>query len=106
MMNYQFNIYSTVAPRWSGQDDRESVRQRRSLAMADLAPFKRFSLGFLVPSQSGKGGYVVSVGGRARTSDPAWISIYVMDIPDPFADANWLAHIFRNVAHVFAGKGY
>lgn len=55
-------IYSTIAP-WPGQDDGDRGRKQRGLAIAAKVPIKRVSRGYLVPSQSSKANYLVSVDG-------------------------------------------
>ena len=59
-MNRQSTVYSTTAP-WPGQDDGDTGRQQRGLAIAAIVPIKKNRLGYSVPSQSGSGTYVVNV---------------------------------------------
>ena len=59
VMNPPSLIYPTTAP-WPGQDDGDAGRQQRGLAIAAQVPIKKNKVGYLVPSQSGKGSYVVS----------------------------------------------
>ena len=50
--------YPTTAP-WPGQDDGPEGRRMRGLAIAAVCPIERIRIGYRVPSQSGKGSYVV-----------------------------------------------
>ena len=72
-MNPLHLAYSTVAP-WPGQDDGDKVRQRRGMAIAAMVRIKRITMGFLVPSQSGKGNYTVSLEGTRCCSCPDYES--------------------------------
>ena len=53
-------LYNTIAP-WPGQDDGDIGRQRRGLAIAALCNITPIKIGYKVPSQSGRGDYVVCV---------------------------------------------
>ncbi len=44
------------------QDDGDEGRQRRGLAISALTKIGQNQLGYMVPSQSGKGDYVVALG--------------------------------------------
>lgn len=70
-MKPQSNIYSTVAP-WPGQDDGDAGRRQRGLAIATYHPITPIPIGYRVPSQSGNGDYVVSLGDEPFCSCPDW----------------------------------
>ena len=71
VMHHQSDIYSTVAP-WPGQDDGDAGRQRRGLLIAATSPITSIPVGYRVPSQSGNGDYVVSLGEEPFCSCPDW----------------------------------
>ena len=54
--------HSTTAP-WPGQDDGDTGRRTRGLAMAAQVKIQRVPSGYKVRSQSGQGSYVVNVDG-------------------------------------------
>jgi transposase len=68
-MNPHTQTYFTVAP-WPGQDDGDTGRQQRGLAIAALTRIERNQLGWKVPSQSGNGTYVVSLDGQPFCTCP------------------------------------
>ena len=68
-MNPPSSVYATVAP-WPGQDDGDEGRKRRGFAIAALVKIKRSEIGFIVPSQSGRGKYTVIVEGAGFCSCP------------------------------------
>ena len=70
-MNPQPASYLTTAP-WPGQDDGDAGRKRRGLAIATLCPITPIPIGYKVPSQSGRGDYVVSLGDEPFCSCPDW----------------------------------
>ena len=51
-------------------DDGDAGRLQRGMAIAALAPITKNKLGYSVPSQSGKGKYVVNVDGDPFCSCP------------------------------------
>ena len=65
------DVYLTTAP-WPGQDDGDPGRKRRGLAIANHCPITPIPIGYRVPSQSGRGDYVVSMGEQPFCSCPDW----------------------------------
>jgi transposase len=51
-------------------DDGDEGRKQRGLAIAALVSIKQSKVGYIVPSQSGKGTYIVSLGGEPYCSCP------------------------------------
>ena len=70
-MNPQPNSHLTRAP-WPSQDDGDDGRRRRGLAIATHCPITPIPVGYRVPSQSGRGDYVVSLGDEPFCSCPDW----------------------------------
>ena len=70
-MNPQPSLHSTTAP-WPGQDDGDLGRRQRGLIIATYCPITPIPIGYRVPSQSGRGDYVVSLGDEPFCSCPDW----------------------------------
>ena len=70
-MNHQSNTHSTVTP-WPGQDDSDEGRRQRGLVIAATGSITPVPIGYRVPSQSGNGDYVVSLGDEPFCSCPDW----------------------------------
>lgn len=68
-MNPQTHTYSTVAP-WPGQDDGDTGRRQRGLAIAAISRIERNRLGWKIPSQSSNGLYIVNLEGEPFCTCP------------------------------------